>query len=111
MSTEAKKPEATKEKTETTKEAPRTQKFVEANIYRLSSKVLFRQAVFFSKIIMKKHGNVQIEAIGAATSEATKVAQTLVKHGYAKLKSIRTEQFIGERGERDRFQIKIIINL
>lgn len=59
---------------------------------------------------MKKHGNVQIEAIGIASSEASKVAQTLVKHGYATIKSIRTEQFVGDK-ERARFQIKIIINL
>jgi hypothetical protein len=72
---------------------------------------LFRQAIFYSKIIIKKHGSVQIEAIGAATSEASKVAQTLVKHGYAKIQSLRTEQFVGDRGDKDRFQIKIVIHL
>jgi hypothetical protein len=93
------------------KETTKPTRSLDSNVYRLSNRVLFRQAIFFSKIIIKKHGSVQIEAIGAATSEASKVAQTLVKHGYAITQSIKTEQFVGERGEKDRFQIKIVINL
>lgn len=50
------------------KETTKTTKPLDTNVYRLSSRVLFKQAVFFSKIIIKKHGSVQIEAIGAATS-------------------------------------------
>jgi hypothetical protein len=39
---------------------------------------------------MKKHGSVQLESVGAATSEASKIAQLLVKNGYATIKSIST---------------------
>jgi hypothetical protein len=42
---------------------------------------------------MKKHGSLKLESVGAATSEASRIAQTLVKHGYAKIRSINTEQF------------------
>ena len=102
MSTEAKKTEAPKE---TPKQNP-----LDANVYRLSNRVPFRQAIFYSKIVIKKQGSVKIEAIGAVTSEAAKIAHTLVKHGYATIKNIHTEQFVGTR-EHDRFQIKISILL
>lgn len=89
MTTENKKQETTKEPLKQVRD-----KNAETNIYRLSLKNPFRQSVFVSKIIMKKQGSVQIESVGAATSEASRVAQTLVKHGYAKIKSISTEQFV-----------------
>jgi len=66
--------------------------------------------MFLAKIIMKKHGSIQIESVGVATSEASKIAQMLTKHGYATLKSIRTEQFNPESDER-RFQVKMYIVL
>ena len=83
---------------------------VDTNVYRLSLKNLFKQSVFISKIIMKKHGSVQLESVGAATSEASRIAQTLVKHGYAKIKSINTEQF-NTNNDKARFQIKLTIVL
>ena len=47
-----------------------------------------------------------------ATTDATKVAQILTKHGYTKVKSIRTEQFVPNENVRGaRFQIKLIIVL
>ena len=82
-------------------------RLTETNVYRLSSKTNFRQAIFICKIILKKHGNVQIESIGTASSEASRVIHTLEKHGYATLKSLRTEQFVGDRDE-GRFQTKLI---
>ena len=107
MSTEAKKQETTKEPAR----QARDKNAVETNVYRLSLRTPYRQSIFISKIIMKKHGSVQLESVGAATSEASRVAQTLVKHGYAKIKSINTEQFVPGREERGRFQIKLIIVL
>lgn len=103
MSTEIKK-------TEAPKPAAKHTTPLDANVYRLSNRTPFRNAIFHSKIIIKKHGSVKIEAIGAVTSEATKIAQTLVKHGYALIKSIHTEQFVGS-DEHSRFQIKISILL
>ncbi len=82
------------------------------NILRLSNRTPNRKAMFISKIILKKHGSIQLESVGIATSEATKVAQMLVKHGYAKIKKIRTEQFIPESDRRrGGFQIKLFVNL
>lgn len=61
---------------------------------------------------MKKHGSLQLESVGAATSEASRIAQTLVKHGYAKIKSITTEQFVpAGSDDRARFQIKLVVVL
>lgn len=62
---------------------------------------------------MKKHGSIQIESVGAASSEAAKVAQILVKNGLATIKSIRTEQFHADNTERRErtFQIKLIVLL
>jgi hypothetical protein len=59
---------------------------------------------------MKKHGSLQLESVGAATSEASKISQLLVKQGYAKIKSINTEQFL-PNGDKGRFQIKLVIVL
>lgn len=85
----------------------------DSNIYRLSFRNRTGKSVFLSKVIMKKHGSIQIDSVGAATSEATKVAQILVKHGYANIKSIKTEQFRAEEGDRKErgFQVKLIILL
>lgn len=100
-------------KQETTKENPRQprDKNTETNVLRLSLRTPFRQAVFISKIIMKKQGSLQLESVGAATSEASRIAQTLVKHGYAKIKSINTTQFVPTNEEKGRFQIKLTIVL
>lgn len=103
MSTEVKKTEAPKNTAKTTEN-------LDPNVYRLSSRIALKQAIFFSKIIMKKHGSVRLEAIGTVSSEASKIAQTLVKHGYAVVKSIQTEQFASTR-EHSRFTIKISILL
>lgn len=97
--------------TTNTKAAPsETRKVQDSNIYRLASNVQPRKAMFLAKIILKKHGSIQIESVGVATSEASKIAQMLLKHGYANLKSIRTEQFNPESDPR-RFQVKLFIVL
>jgi hypothetical protein len=83
----------------------------DSNIYRLANRVPLRKAMFLSKIILKKHGSLQLESVGIATSEASKLAQMLTKHGYAKLKSIRTEQFHSESGRERGFQVKLFIVL
>jgi hypothetical protein len=85
-------------------------KVQDSNVYRLANRIQPRKAMFLSKIIMKKHGSIQIESVGIATSEASKLAQMLTKHGYANLKSIRTEQFNPESDGR-RFQVKLYILL
>ena len=88
-------------------------KVKDSNIYRISFKNGTGKSVFISKVIIKKFGSIQIESVGAATSEATKVAQILVKQGYATSKSIRTEQFHPDEIERReaKFQIKLIVVL
>lgn len=92
-------------------EKPRASPSIQdSNVYRLANRVQPRKAMFLAKIIMKKHGSIQIESVGIATSEATKLAQMLTKHGYASIKSIRTEQFKPENG-RGRFLIKLFIHL
>lgn len=40
----------------------------DTNVYRLANRVQPRKAMFLSKIIMKKHGSIQIESVGIATS-------------------------------------------
>ncbi len=68
---------------------------------------------------MKKHGSIELDSVGVTTAEATKLAQILVKQGFAKIRSIRTEQFNGGREERrerreqrdQHFQVKLVIVL
>lgn len=83
----------------------------DTNVYRLANNVPLRKAMFLSKIILKKHGSLQLESVGIATSEATKLAQMLTKHGYTKLKSIRTEQFQSDSGRERGFQVKLFVIL
>lgn len=85
----------------------------ETNVYRVSARSQTGRSLFLSKIIMKKHGSIELDAVGATSAEATKVAQILVKQGYAKIRSIKTEQFNGGREERrdQRFQVKLVIVL
>lgn len=85
----------------------------ETNVYRLSTRSATGRSLFLSKLIMKKHGSIELDSVGVSTTEACKVAQILVKQGYAKIKSIHTEEFKSGREDRrdGRFQVKLVIVL
>lgn len=47
--------------------------------------------MFLSKLVLKKHGTVQLEAMGECISLAFKFAQILAKNNYATIQTIREE--------------------
>ena len=67
------------------------------------------QGLFLSKLVLKKHGSVQIEGMGECISLAFKFAQILSKNGYAAIQSIQEENV--EREGRKEINPKITILL
>lgn len=67
----------------------------DTNVYRVRRDTRLPQALFLSKIIIKKHGSVQIEGVGESISLVAKLAQILSKDGLVNVDSYATEN-IGE---------------
>lgn len=65
--------------------------------------------MFLSKLVLKKHGTVQLEAMGECISLAFKFAQILSKNNYATIQAIREENI--EREGRREINPKITITL
>nr|BAK00561.1 predicted protein [Hordeum vulgare subsp. vulgare] len=84
-------------------------KFNENNIYRVRRSSKLNQGLFLSKLVLKKHGSVQIEGMGECISLAFKFAQILSKNGYAAIQTIREENV--EREGRKEINPKITILL
>lgn len=63
-------------------------KFNETDIYRVRRDSRLNQGLFLSKLILKKHGTVQIEGMGESISLVSKISQILSKNGYATIKNI-----------------------
>jgi hypothetical protein len=66
-------------------------KFNENNVYRVRRSSRLNEGLFLSKLILKKHGTVQIEGLGETISLVCKLSQILSKNGYATVSSIREE--------------------
>jgi hypothetical protein len=60
-------------------------KFNDNNVYRVRRNSKLNQGLFLSKLVILKHGSVQIEAMGECISLAFKFAQILNKNGYASI--------------------------
>jgi hypothetical protein len=84
-------------------------KFNENNVYRVRRSSRLNQGLFLSKLVIKKHGSVQIEGMGECISLAFKFAQILSKNGYAAIESIQEENV--EREGRKEINPKISILL
>ena len=66
------------------------------------------QALFLCKVIMKKHGSVQLEGMGECISLVAKLSQILGKDGFSTTKNIRSENV---EGNRQGLNPKLIIKL
>ena len=77
--------------------------------------------MFVAKIYLKERQKVELHAMGEATSNAVRVAESLVRQGFATLKSIKSETWSPEDEkkepvkEKEQFQkirkIKLVIIL
>lgn len=83
--------------------------FNETNLYRVRKSTKLNQGLFLCKLILKKHGTVQIEGMGECISLVSKFSQILTKHGYAATEFIRSENV--EREGRKEINPKLIISL
>jgi len=63
-------------------------KFNETNVYRVRRESRLNQGLFLCKLIIKKHGNIQIEGMGESISLVAKLSQILQKNGLATTTSI-----------------------
>ena len=84
-------------------------KFNETNVYRVRRNSKLNEGLFLSKLVLKKHGSVQIEGMGECISLVFKFGQILSKNGLASIKSIREENV--EREGRREINPKITILL
>jgi len=84
-------------------------KFNDNNIYRVRKDSRLNQGLFLAKLVLKKHGSVQIEGMGECISLAFKLAQILSKDGYTTIQKIHEEN-IEREGKRE-INPKIAITL
>lgn len=66
-------------------------KFNETDIFRVRKESRLNQGLFLCKIILKKHGTVQIEGMGECISLVAKIAQILSKNGFATIQRTTSE--------------------
>lgn len=75
-------------------------KFNENNVYRVRRTSRLNEGLFLSKLVLKKHGSVQIEGLGETISLVCKLSQILSKNGFATVTSIR-ELNLEREGRRE----------
>ncbi len=64
-------------------------KFNENNVYRVRRTSRLNEGLFLSKLVLKKHGSVQIEGLGETISLVCKLSQILSKNSFATVSTIR----------------------
>ena len=67
------------------------------------------QGLFLAKLVLKKHGSVQIEGMGECISLVSKFSQILNKNGLANIENIRSENV--ERENVKSVNPKMIVTL
>ena len=85
------------------------QRTTESNVYRVRKNSGLNQGLFLCKLIMKKHGSVQIEGMGETISLVAKFGQLLAKNGLAVVKSVSSENV--ELENKKQINPKLIITL
>lgn len=81
----------------------------DTNVYRVRKNSRLNQGLFLCKLIMKKHGSVQIEGMGETISLVAKYGQLLAKNGFAVVQSISSDNVDLEG--RKQINPKLIITL
>lgn len=84
-------------------------KINETNVYRVRKDSRLNQGLFLCKVILKKHGSVQIEGMGETVSLVAKYGQLLAKNGLATIESISSESVTFE--DKRQVNPKLIITL
>ncbi|CAD8100140.1 unnamed protein product [Paramecium primaurelia] len=77
------------------------------NNLQVSMRKSLKAQVFIAKIFLKKFGNVELHALGEASKNTVKVADTLSKQGIATITKINSQTL--ENNERKK--VKLIVSL
>ena len=85
------------------------QKVNDTNVYRVRKNSRLNQGLFLCKLIMKKHGSVQIEGMGETISLVAKYGQLLAKNGFAIVQTISSENV--ELENKRQVNPKLVITL
>ena len=82
-------------------------KFNESNVYRMRKQSRLSEGIFLSKLILKKHGNLQIEGMGQCISLVFKTSQILTKNGLATIQAIKEENI--DQNNRNEIRPKVTV--
>ena len=72
-------------------------KFNDNNIFRVRKQSRLNQSIFLCKLILKKHGSIQIEGMGECISLVAKLSQILGKDKLANVTRINGDNVEGEK--------------
>jgi hypothetical protein len=79
------------------KETPKgPSKFNETEVFRVRRNTRLSSGIFMCKLILKKHGTLQIEGMGEPISLVCKLSQILNKNGLATVASIVSSNIVKE---------------
>ena len=86
-----------------------TPKFNNTDVFRVRKDSRLNNALFLCKLILKKHGTVQIEGMGECISLVAKISQLLSKDKLATITKITSEDVHREnsRGINPKLSIKL----
>jgi hypothetical protein len=79
----------------------------DTNVYRVRKDTRLAQGLFLSKIIIKKHGSVQVEGMGESISLVAKISQILTKDGFTLIQKLEAQDI----GEGKSINPKLVIKL
>lgn len=85
-------------------------KFNTTNVYRVRRDSRLNQGIFLSKLVLKKHGSIQIEGMGESISLVAKLSQILQKNGLATISSINSSNLEREGTRSINPKLTIVLN-
>ena len=83
----------------------------ETNEVNVSTKREARFYIFLSKVILKKFGEIQLNALGQAADICVRVAENLERYNYATIKRIYSETIDLDDSDRKRKGARFIVKL
>ena len=95
------------------RETPQDKKLLdpETNEVNVSTKREARFYIFLSKVILKKFGEIQLNAQGQAADICVRVAENLERYNYAKINRIYSETIDLDDSDRKRKGARFIVKL
>ena len=80
-------------------------------VIRVSSKVRPTRYIFDAKVVLCKHSQVELHAVGGSIVSALRTADRLIELGYASLARLQTERVEDARDDAARVASKLVVTL